>query len=342
MKRLIALIVTLALCLTLFPAALAQESITARTSLDGASAEKISNLEIAIRALDGRSISSGARFSFNDAVGPRTRAYGYQVAENGRGVRVTGGGVAQAASTLYLALKDLGDAISFEEKKTYGSKFAQDYVEDSSDAILVDYSSGVDFAFTNYGDDLTIGMWMTEDYLYCTLTPHPQEESDSIFMDWAPINPSQSFFSAISSASIPLDDDEALRNNLLLAASSINDTVLNSGDLFSFNDSVGPRSEKYGYVTAINGRGVQVTGGGVAQVASVIWLAVKGLDCVAIVEKSTYGSRYNQDYVESSNDAILTDYKAGTDFSFRNTGSEPLTIATYLTDDALVCEIYQG
>lgn len=339
MKRLIAMMVALALCLALLPAAVAEESFTARTPLDGASEAKLANLRLAVRALDGRTVFSGDRFSFNDAVGPRTAACGYQTAENGRGVKVTGGGVAQAASTLYLALKELGGDISFEERKTYGSKFVQDYVSDSSDAILVDYSSGVDFAFTNYGDDLTIEMWLTDNYLYCTLTTRPGSES---FMNWTPTTSFKPFFNAVASASIPLSGSDALRNNILLAASSINDTVLISGGLFSFNDSVGPRTEKYGYVTAVNGRGVKVTGGGVAQVASVIWLAVKGLDDVAIVEKSTYGSRYNQDYVSSSNDAILTDYKAGTDFSFRNTGSESLTIATYLTEDALVCEIYRG
>ena len=112
--------------------------------------------------------------------------------------------------------------------------------------------------------------------------------------------------------------------------------------LFSFNGVVGPRSERYGYVDAVNGRGARVTGGGVAQVASALWLAVKNLDCVAVVEKSTYGSRYNQSYVSSSNDAILTDYSAGTDFSFRNIGPEPLTIAVYISGDQLCCEIYQN
>ncbi len=342
MKRLIAILMTLALCLPLCPSALAEKSYTERTPLAGSSQEKISNLEIVARTLDSRVVPSGTRFSFNDAVGPRTKAYGYQTAENGRGVRVTGGGVAQAASTLYLALKDLGEDISFEEKKTYGSKFTGDYVDSSSDAILVDYSSGIDFAFTNYGDDLLIEMWLTQDYLYCCITVLPSDEGEQNFLTWSPFSPAQPLHSAISSASIALEDSEALQNNILLAASSINDTVLASGDLFSFNDAVGPRSKRYGYQTAINGRGVEVTGGGVAQVASVIWLAVKNLDCVAIVEKSTYGSRYNQDYVESSNDAILTDYKAGTDFSFRNTGNEPLTLAVYLTESTLCCEIYQG
>ena len=340
MKRFFAALLTLALSLSLCAPGFADESITARTTLAGSTEARISNIEIAAGRLDGLVIYSGEQFSFNDAVGPRTKAYGFQTAVNGRGVRVTGGGVAQAATTLYLALCQLGDSIGFDEKNTYGSKFTGNYVSSGSEAILVDDSSGVDFAFTNYGADLTIEMWTTDNYLYCSLTTSEVAAASDSFLTWTPGAPNSR--APIASASISVDGSDALRNNILLAASSINDTVLSSGDLFSFNDSVGPRTERYGYQVAINGRGVSVTGGGVAQVASAIWLAVKNLDCVAIVEKSTYGSRYNQSYVASSNDAILTDYAAGTDFSFRNAGTAPLTISTYLEDGMLYCEIYQN
>jgi len=272
-------------------------------------------------------------------VGPRTKAYGYQTALNGRGVKVTGGGVAQVATTLYLALCQLDQEIEFTQRKTYGSRFRDNYVADTDDAILVDYSSGVDFSFVNWGDDLTIEMWTTDSHLYCAINVGAQEEQP--VLEWTPLAPSQ-VRRPIASASLWIDGTDAMRSNILLAAGSINDTVLQSGDLFSFNASVGPRAEKYGYQTALNGRGAKVTGGGVAQVASVIWLAVKNLDSIAIVEKSTYGSRYNQHYVSSSNDAILTDYNDGMDFSFRNMGASPLTISTYVSGDMLICEIHQN
>lgn len=142
-------------------------------------------------------------------------------------------------------------------------------------------------------------------------------------------------------ARTPLPDSAACRSNIELAVSAISGLTLSYGEEFSFNDLVGPRTERYGYEAALNGRGVEVVGGGVAQVASAIWLAVKNLDGVAIVEKSTYGSRYSQSYVASSNDAILTDYANGTDFSFRNTAAEPLRICTYIDGDALRCEVYR-
>lgn len=341
MKRFLAALLAAAMSLVLCAPALASEPISARTSLAGSTHARISNIEIAVGQLNGVVVPYGTQFSFNDVVGPRTKAYGYQTARNGRGVRVTGGGVAQAATTLYLALNQLGDQIEFDEKYSYGDNFTEGYVANGRDAILVDESSDLDFAFTNYGEDLMIEMWTTDDYLYCLLSVVAVTPSGESFMDWAPIAPPDAR-RPISSATIWVDGSDALRNNILLAASSINDTVLTGGDLFSFNDAVGPRIERYGYQTALNGRGAEVTGGGVAQVASAIWLAVKNLDCVAIVEKSTYGKRYNQSYVSSSNDAILTDYSDGTDFSFRNTGDAPLTISTYLEGDVLYCEIYQN
>jgi len=344
MKRFFAALLSAILCLCFLAAgipAYAQESISARTTLSGSAWAKISNIEIAIRSLNGLTVPGGGYFSFNDVVGPRSKAYGYQTAANGRGAKVTGGGVAQAATTLYLALRQLDQPIEFTEVKTYGSSFSDNYVSSGSDAILVDESNGIDFSFINYGDDLTIEMWTTDNYLYCALTAGSAETEESVSLDWANA-PLPSFRSPLASASLWIDGDDALRSNILLAAGSINDTVLAPGDRFSFNDSVGPRNESCGYQGAINGRGVKVVGGGVAQVASAVWMAVKNLDCIAVVEKSTYGSRYNQNYVSSSNDAILTDYSNGTDFSFRNTGSAPITISVYVSGDMLVCEVYQG
>lgn len=146
----------------------------------------------------------------------------------------------------------------------------------------------------------------------------------------------------IASSSIRLRGTDALIHNVTLAADSVNDTVLPPEGVFSFNDIVGPRTADCGFLPALNGRGVKVVGGGVAQVASAVWLAIRNLDCAAVIEKSTYGSRYNQRYVDNSNDAILTDYVSGQDFSFRNRGDMPITVCTYALDGELICEIYEG
>ena len=141
------------------------------------------------------------------------------------------------------------------------------------------------------------------------------------------------------SASTPLGDSDERISNIRLAASALSGAIVPLGGSFSFNDTVGARTEQRGYQTAVNGRGAQVVGGGVAQVASALWLAVKDMEDIAIVEKSTYGSRYNQTYVQSAADAILTDYNAGTDFSFRYTGEGSVTINVALEGGALVCRV---
>lgn len=332
MKRILAAILALSMLLCAFCAHAEESVYSICTTLEGSSSAKISNIRRAVAKINGLHIAANGTFSFNDTVGPRTKAYGFQSAENGRGVNVTGGGVAQVATTLYLALMTSGADVVYDDLRFYGSKFKDNYCA-PEDAVLVDYSSEIDFAFTNFGSAMDISMWISGNELYCSLSI----ASDSAF-SW---NTRSIERTPVSTASIALSGSDALVNNIYLAAASINDTYLSAGSVFSFNDTVGPRTKANGYQTALNGRGVEVVGGGVAQVASVIWLAVRNLDGVSMLEKSTYGSRYNQSYVSSSNDAILVDYNNGTDFSFRNSGSGALTICTYIQNGYLICDIYR-
>lgn len=322
MKKL-AILLALILALGAMPVmpALADSSVSAYTELGGSTRARLNNVQLAAEAIDGTRVGYGETFSFNDIVGPRTSRYGYESAINGRGVKVTGGGVAQVASTLYLALKQL-DNIEYIEKKTYGSSYNGKYVTRSQDAILVEYGD-VDFSFINYYGGFDINLWFEGNRLYCELSLKGNGR-------------------AISSASFTVDGNRNTRTNVRLAADSINDTSLYYGDEFSFNELVGPRTTNCGFKTARNGRGVNVTGGGVAQVASAVWMAVKNLSCVRVTEKSTYGSNYNQSYVSSSRDAILTDYNAKIDFRFKYTGDGVLNILTSVSGGDIICDIYES
>jgi len=394
LRQMTALILALLLVVTAVPVALAaSESYSAHTPLSGADSDKLNNLRLAAQAIDGTTIAAGERFSFNDTVGPREKRRGYRTAPNGRGALVTGGGVAQAASTLYMVLLQMGDAVDIDPVKTYGARFTDDYVDNPSLAIVTDYDAGIDLSFTNQADDLSIDMWTDEDDLWCVVTvgqsgglralgqdssglsfldedrnadydegpayffePIPEDddriENDPFYDDDYPEEESDFAVSVGSredslplrpqgSAIIHCGSDTDVVHNVTLAADSLNDTMLDSGDVFSFNDVVGPRTKKYGYRRAVNGRGAKVTGGGVAQVASALWLAIENLDDVEIIEKSTYGSRYNQRYVSDPADAILTDYASGRDFRFRYTGDTRLTIYAYLDDDYLYCDVFE-
>ena len=366
LKKMIALATALCLLATgmAVPAALASEYYSARTPLSGSSSAKINNVQLAVEAINGTRVKTGGSFSFNETVGRRTEARGYKTAPNGRGARVTGGGVAQAASTLYLTLLKLQGGVAIDPIKSYGSRFADNYVEDSNYAVITDYDAGIDLSFTNYGEPMSIDMWMNDSYVYCSITV-----GDDVFGpsgdtaksggaadpsqwgswgDWIvstlePEGDSEDDAQRVllSSASLDCGGDADVIHNVTLAADSITDTTLSRRGVFSFNDIVGPRTRAYGYRRAVNGRGAEVVGGGVAQVASVIWLAVKNLDDISIVEKSTYGDRYNQAYVSSSADAILTDYAAERDFSFRYNGTGSLTIYTYVQSGTLYCDIYE-
>lgn len=349
-RKLISAVLVLIIAITgfIFPAASAEEYVSARTTLAGSSSDKRSNIALAAEAVNGTYVRYGDTFSFNDIVGPRTRDRGYAGAVNGRGANVTGGGVSQVATTLYLALLDIPNGVNFGEIKSYGSRFTDNYTDDGSKAVITDYNAGTDFSFTNYVADMYIEMWSNENYLYCSISIGNEDATgaDSGWewtSDWdGEWETDADTRRLLSSSSLNCGNESGVLANVGKAADCIYDTTLDAGDMFSFNDVVGPRSEKYGYVGATNGRGVKVVGGGVAQVASVVWLAVKDMDDISIVEKSTYGKRYTEKYVSSSSDAILTDYNANTDFSFRYTGSESVTIYTWLEGNTLKCEIYEN
>lgn len=70
----------------------------------GADADRANNLRLACQALDGKTLEPGETFSFNDTLGQRTTGKGYRYAKadpNSDEDVVVGGGITQAASTLY-------------------------------------------------------------------------------------------------------------------------------------------------------------------------------------------------------------------------------------------------
>ena len=327
MKGMNLLRVLVCLIVLLLPAgtALAGE-VYAETSLEGASDAQLNNILLAAQAINGMQIGFGEEFSFNEAVGERSEEFGYQAARNGRGVKVVGGGVAQTATTLYLALMQRDD-IEYSSIYTYNESFTGDYVESGYDAVLTDYRNQIDFAFNSYHEGLLgIYMWVEEEKLCCFVSEQ-EDWNDGVL---------------VSQMLIELTGNSAQKNNIDLAAYSIDGWTLEPGDMFSFNEIVGPRSAEYGYRPALNGRGVKVVGGGVAQVASAVYMAVKDLEYIDLIQKKSYGERYTGGYVENEEDAVLVDYTGQIDFSFVNSGVCPVTIYTYIVDDYLICEIYEG
>ena len=188
---------------------------------------------------------------------------------------------------------------------------------------------GADFSFYNYSADMYIEIYADETAVSCSLVI--ADEADAWGADSA----------LAGRASLTVPGGEALRGNLELACGSLSDITLGPGDVFSFNEIVGPRTPEYGYRAALNGQGQEVLGGGADLAASALYLAVKDLGSVEITDKFTYGGRYNQSYVASPQDAVLTDPDSGLDFRFTYTGGGALAIYLWLEDGQLVCEVYE-
>ena len=187
-------------------AALADDAYAETPLADTADARR-NNVILAAQAIDGIRLGFGEEFSFNEIVGERSAERGYLNAVNGRGVEVVGGGVAQTATTLYLALMQRDD-IEYSSIYTYNEGFSGDYVESGYDEIATDYVNDLDFAFNSYHEGtLAIYMWVDEDSLCCYVT-----EETGMAPGSGELIAGSGFFA---------DADDAQANNIALAAPRI-------------------------------------------------------------------------------------------------------------------------
>jgi len=118
-------------------------------------------------------------------------------------------------------------------------------------------------------------------------------------------------------------------NNVVLSANAVDGTLLNPGDIFSFNNIVGRRTEEKGYKEAaayVGGMTVLEVGGGICQTSSTIYDCVLHAD-LEVVER--YAHRFTVSYLPLGNDATIN---WGTlDFRFRNDTDFPIRVETVVT-----------
>ncbi|WP_169716170.1 VanW family protein [Ureibacillus manganicus] len=125
--------------------------------------------------------------------------------------------------------------------------------------------------------------------------------------------------------------------NIELSAASINNVIVGSGDIFSFNDTVGPRDVASGYQEApefLQGKIVIGIGGGICQTSSTLFNAIDKLG-VDIIERH----RHTRDigYVPKGRDATVS--FGGLDFIFQNTLGIPVLIKTYYGRGSITIQI---
>jgi len=84
---------------------------TYTTNFSSANRPRVVNIQILAKALDGTLVPPGGTFSFNETIGPRTAAKGYQEAPAivaGRLVPQIGGGICQVGTTLFNTVFESG------------------------------------------------------------------------------------------------------------------------------------------------------------------------------------------------------------------------------------------
>lgn len=126
--------------------------------------------------------------------------------------------------------------------------------------------------------------------------------------------------------------------NLTLAAEAINNYQVNSGKVFSFNKTVGPRTPERGYKEAIifvNKKKVEGYGGGVCQVSTTLYNAVQNAG-LSIVERHPHSLPVA--YVPLGKDATVNYGTA--DFRFKNSNDRDITIQATVEKNKLTIEIY--
>lgn len=127
-------------------------------------------------------------------------------------------------------------------------------------------------------------------------------------------------------------------SNVKLASAAFDGTVLNSGDVFSYNETVGQRTEAKGYKAApayVQGETVDEIGGGVCQPSSTLYYACL-LANMEITER--YAHRYIPAYITRGMDATVS--WGGPDYKFTNNTKYPVKIVTKYDKGYLTVQLW--
>ncbi len=126
--------------------------------------------------------------------------------------------------------------------------------------------------------------------------------------------------------------------NLALAIKAIDGIVLKSGEVFSFNKTVGPRTAEKGYKEAIgydeNGEKTPTVGGGVCQISSTLYMAALNGN-FEIIERHSHS--HEVPYADSDHDATVS--YGGYDFRFQNNRDKPVEIHVAINEEKVFAEL---
>ncbi len=125
-----------------------------------------------------------------------------------------------------------------------------------------------------------------------------------------------------------IDTGRNRMNNIYLACKSVSGKELSPGEEFSFNKATGPRSKSRGYKDApviLNGEKSYGVGGGVCQVSTTIYMAVKNASL-----KITERHIHSEEVAYAPNHTDATVVYGEKDLRFKNNTDDTIYIYTWV------------
>ncbi len=134
--------------------------------------------------------------------------------------------------------------------------------------------------------------------------------------------------------------EKARQNNISITCNTLTNTVIQSGETFSFCDVVGKATEEKGYQKAdifIDGEKKQGLGGGNCQVSTTLYNAILKIPELEVVERHEH-SRHVP-YIKDGKDAAVA--YGSYDFKFKNNTDSPIKILFECDKNNVTAKIIQ-
>lgn len=133
--------------------------------------------------------------------------------------------------------------------------------------------------------------------------------------------------------------DSNRTHNITTCTNWLNGIVIKSGEVFSFNDTLGPFSEEQGYTESTgfdsDGKVIKMTGGGICQVSSTLYNTALNSK-LEIIERNEHSAPV--DYVAQGKDATIC--YPYVDLKFKNTTDSDITIKSICDGKTVTVELW--
>lgn len=191
-------------------------------------------------------------------------------------------------------------------------------------------SNGIDFAISIDEAKAMLKMKKSE-YTIPLKVIYPSVTTDSIG--------AEAFPDLLSSYTTSYATSNSNRsNNIALAASKLDGTVIMPGETFSYNETIGKRTVSAGFKEAgaySNGQVVTEVGGGICQVSSTLYNAVLRVNLEIVSRKN---HNFQVSYVPIGTDATVSWQQP--DFKFKNNRNYAIRIKATTSNKKITIQVY--